>query len=121
AEVLLPQSAPSTRASKARLWNCSATKVALQGRNAPKVVKPIRGGQISSCSHTGGCRVNSVNSSPKQPIAPTISRMKTTGPSPESARDRSAAQASQLSLTLRKPENNGPSPQAGQRHLSPAA
>jgi hypothetical protein len=53
-------------------------------------------------------------------MTPTTSTMNTAGPSPESAAARSSPQASQAGLTFRYPSNSAPSPQAGQRQVSPA-
>src|SRR3569623_3134800 len=73
------------------------------------------------CIHGAGWNNASTMKARRMTIGATAKITKTAGPSPLSANYRSSPQLSQTGATLRKPENNAPSPQRGQRQAKPAA
>ena len=93
--------------------------IALAGRSKAREPITIKGPQSSIWTQTGGENQTSVTSAIGTTSAPTIRMMKTAGPSALSAPVRSSPQLAQAGTTDRKPRNNLPRPQRGQRQASP--
>src|SRR6476469_9461200 len=95
--------------------------VALNGLRNSSDRMMIVGIHRTRCIQGAGWNSASTMKARTMTIGATAKITKTAGPSPLSANFRSRPQLSQAGATLRKPENNAPSPQRGQRHAQPAA
>ena len=102
------------------LTNIRKNKVALKGRSRAMQKPNVIGGQSRMCTQTGGLKASSVIIAEGTIKISAANITKKAGPSPASAIDKSAPQASQRVLKVRKPRKTRPSPQFGQRQRRPA-